>query len=443
MTDEPVRPPHGGVMPPARWAVLAIGALAGLTLVGRPLGLGTSIAACALLIVAAIAAPRRDAWSIAWWLAAAALASMATVRAAGWVVWPSLIAAAGLASLAAAGGARWWALAVGLARATRLDAGIVLVLRVLTGPRRSWRPHLVGAGIGVLLLATFVPLFAAADAAFAHLLGELVPDGAFDTTAARLATWLGVAAVGGALLRSGVATAPAEVPPPRGRLAGVEWTLPLAVLVALFAAFVALQITTFFAGHEYVLRTADLTYAEYAREGFAQLLVVAALTLAVIAAAARWAPDTRVKRCLLGALCALTLVVLASALERLDLYMDAYGFTRLRLTAQATILWLGAVFVLLLLAHRAAWLPRAAVTLTAAALLAFAVSDPDRRVAERNVDRYAETGRLDESVLRNLSPDAAPALVDQRALTECPAPGGIAGLNLGRSRAREALGCPG
>jgi hypothetical protein len=154
----------------------------------------------------------------------------------------------------------------------------------------------------------------------------------------------------------------------------------------------------------------------------------------VIAASARWG---RASRVLLGALCVLTLVVLASALKRLDLYMDAYGFTRLRLSAQATILWLGAILALVLLAgatRRTRWLPRASVALTAGAVLAFALSNPDRRIAEHNV----QTGRLDERVLRGLSADAAPAL-PCRLRQELGEPDGIAGLNLGRAQARDAL----
>jgi Domain of unknown function (DUF4173) len=97
--------------------------------------------------------------------------------------------------------------------------------------------------------------------------------------------------------------------------------------------------------------------------------------------------------------------VLASAHKRLGLYVDAYGFTRLRLTAEATILWLGGVFALILLAlRRTAWLPRAGVALTAVAMLAFALSNPDLRIAERNLE-----GRVDVQVLRTLSADAAPA----------------------------------
>ena len=223
------------------------------------------------------------------------------------------------------------------------------------------------------------------------------------------------------------------VPPAGSRLGRTESTVPLIALVALFAAFVALQLSALYAGHDYVLRTAGLTYAEYAREGFAQLLAAAALTLAVIAAAARWAS---VSRLLLGALCVLTLVVLASALTRLDLYMDAYGFTRLRLSAEAVILWLGAVFALLLIAgaaRRWGWLPRATVALTAAAMLAFAISNPDRRIATENLKR---TGPVDERVLRGLSADAAPALPCR--LRTRPEPDGVIAFNLGRSRARRA-----
>jgi hypothetical protein len=411
-------------------AVIAIGAIAAAVLVGRPAGLGVSLVAVALL---ALTVRPRDPWAIGFTLAAAALAAVATFRAAGWIAWPSLVAAAALGSLAAAGGAAWWPVATGIARVARLDRGLELVARS-SAPSPSWRTPLTGAGLAVVLLALFVPLFATADAAFAHLLGEVLPNDPLDLPAARIATWLGVIAIGGGLLWAGRAPAVEPLPAAERRLGRTESTVPLIALVVLFAAFVALQLTALYAGHDYVLRTAGLTYAEYAREGFAQLLAAAALTLAVIAAAARWA---RVSRPLLGALCALTLVVLASALTRLDLYMDAYGLTRLRLSAQATILWLGGVFALVLIvgaARRTGWLPRATVALTASALLAFATSNPDLRIAAHNVKR---PGIVDERVLRELSADAAPALPCR--LRDDYEPDGVIAFNLGRSQARHAM----
>jgi hypothetical protein len=407
-------------------AIVAIGAIAAVVLVGRPAGLGVTVVAIALL---AVAARPRDRWGIAFWLLAVALAAVATVRAAGWIVWPSLVTACALASLAAAGGAAWWPVAAGIGRVGRLDRGLELLARTTPVPRRA---PLVGAGMAVVLLGVFVPLFATADAAFAHLLGELVPDQAIDHPAGRAATWAAVVGIGGALLWAGRASEVAPTAPAGRRLGRTESIVPLVALIALFAVFVALQLTALYAGNDYVVRTAGLTYAEYAREGFAQLLAAAALTLAVIAAAARWAP---VNRLLLGVLCLLTLVVLASALTRLGYYMDAYGYTRLRLSAHAAILWLGGVFALLLIAgaaRRMGWLPRATVALTGAAVLAFAISNPDRRVAERNLDR---DGPVDERVLRELSADAAPAL-PCRLVTE-PEPDGLIAFNVGRARARD------
>ena len=223
-------------------------------------------------------------------------------------------------------------------------------------------------------------------------------------------------------------------PPARRTLSRLEWGLPLGALVALLGAFVALQLATLFGGERHVLDTAGLTYAEYARSGFAQLLVVAALTLAVVAAANRWARGAGL-RLLLAALCLLTLVVLASALKRLGLYEAAFGFTRLRFAAHAILLWLGAIFVLVLLA-RAAWLPRAALAITGATVLLFALADPDRRIAEHNVERYERTGQLDRAYVERLSADATPALVSLRC--EPIERDGLGGFNLARSRARAA-----
>jgi hypothetical protein len=227
----------------------------------------------------------------------------------------------------------------------------------------------------------------------------------------------------------------------------VEWLIALVALDLVFAAFVVLQLATLFGGHDYVVRTTGLTYAQYARHGFAQLLAVAALTLAVVAGARRYVRDELLLRALLGVLCLFTLVVLVSAHRRLGLYVDAYGATRLRLLAQAQVLWLGAVFVLVLAAGtsvRAPWLPRAVAALSALAALLFVAVDPDRRIAARNVDRYAATGRIDRAYLDELSADAAPALLRLPRPLRCaviavPPRDALAGYNFSRRRARALL----
>jgi len=125
--------------------------------------------------------------------------------------------------------------------------------------------------------------------------------------------------------------------------------VPLAVVDGLFLSFVVVQLTVLFGSREHVLRTTGLTYAEYARHGFWQLLVVTGLTLAVIAVAVRVAPrvsprDRLVVRVMLGALCVLSLVIVASALHRMSLYQQEYGWTRLRLLVSAVELALASIF---------------------------------------------------------------------------------------------------
>jgi hypothetical protein len=170
-----------------------------------------------------------------------------------------------------------------------------------------------------------------------------------------------------------------------------------------------------------VLRTAGLTYAEYARSGFWQLLTVSVLTVAVLGVAARLAPRGTMRdrvwlRALLGALAVLSLVIVASAMSRMWAYEQAYGFTRLRLLVSACELWLGAVFLLVLVAgirlrERATWLPGVVLAAAVAALLGLAALDPDRFIAERNIAQAtAGDGRLDLDYLQGLSADAVPAL---------------------------------
>jgi hypothetical protein len=58
----------------------------------------------------------------------------------------------------------------------------------------------------------------------------------------------------------------------------------------------------------------------------------------------------------------------------------------------------------------AGWLPRAAVGAAVLALLGLAAANPDGLIAERNITRFQQTGRIDTAYLSNLSPDAVPAL---------------------------------
>jgi two-component system sensor histidine kinase BaeS len=192
--------------------------------------------------------------------------------------------------------------------------------------------------------------------------------------------------------------------------------------------FLLAQAAVIFGGHDYLERTTGLTYAEYVHQGFGQLTVATALTLLVVWAATRKAPretpaDRAWIRGSLGLLCVATMVVVASALYRMDVYQDAYGFTRLRLLVDVFEGWLGLLVLATMvggLALRATWLPRFGLISGVTLLLGLAALNPDAWIARHNVDRYDDTGKVDWAYLAGLSDDALPVLRDLPTdLQEC------------------------
>jgi hypothetical protein len=419
-----------------------------------------AVGAGAVVVVARHRLRRPDPARLAWVVATLLLLAAGGVRAAGWLFALCVLTAVATGSLAAAGGRSLRGLAAG---ATIWPvAGLRSLPWVVRGARRVGGAEVrVGLTLAatLLLVTVFGSLFASADPAFARFFRATTPE----VDGALIARWVYLFTVG-ALALCGAAYLVARPPdltglerPATPRLRPFEWILPIAALDLLFAAFVAVQFAVLFGGDAHVLGPGGPNYAEYARGGFWQLLTVTVLTLAVLGAAARWArrdgrSDRVLIRALLGTLAALALVVVASALYRMHVYEQAYGFTRLRVLVSVCELWLGVLFLLVLAAGvrlRGGWLPRAAAGAAVAALLGLVALDPDRFIAERNVDRYAETGRIDVGYLADLSADAAPAL-DRLAgdLRDC-ALGEISRrlergddwreANLGRARARAVL----
>lgn len=354
----------------------------------------------------------------AWMPAAVALAAVPAVRDAGWLVAICMLGACTAGSLAVAGrsfrsvvrGAV--AVPIGALRSVVWVGRAVPTMRRTTGGLRLVASLLVGSG----LLAVFGPLLASADPVFGDVLAGLVPSLDGDSVLGWAVHFgMGVAGVVGVgFLLAGPPTAP----PPTvraSRLRTLEWALPVGLLVGLFALYIATTLTSLFGADAHVRGTTGLTYAEYARSGFWQLLAVTVLSLLVIVLGSRWAPpgEPLWTRVLLGALAALTLVIVASALTRMWLYQQVYGFTVLRLLVLTCELWLGVGFVLTLvsvLRLRPVRHGRGLLATGIGALLVLAVLDPERFVADHNVDRYAATGRIDVEYLSGLSADAVPAL---------------------------------
>jgi len=110
-----------------------------------------------------------------------------------------------------------------------------------------------------------------------------------------------------------------------------------------YLLFCLIQFTYLFAGAGL---PANMTYAEYAREGFAQTVTVCAVNLLMFCVFLRLGRGHKLLKALLLGLLALTGIMLASGAVRLNLYIAAYGMTWLRLLSAWFIVYLAAVIML-------------------------------------------------------------------------------------------------
>jgi hypothetical protein len=464
---------------PVALAAIAAGAIGGALLVNHQPGVNWLVVAGAVSVAVVAGWGRaRPAHLLVFGALSLAFVSTALHTATEWQLAVNLLVAVGLASLAVVPASTWPELLVaGGAVWLRAPGAIAWVLRMrrrITSEHASRTlPLARGLALGGFLLLVFGTLFVSADEAFAELadrvlvtpdvsLGllplRLVVAGVVTVFAAALASFAPALGVG----RGGPVTWISDIRTTIGgdrrmHLGRTEWVTALVMLDVLFALFVMVQITVLFGGREHVLETSGLTFAQYARSGFFQLVAVAALTLVVIGFFARYARrtgsrDDRLLKILGGVLVVLTLIVLASALRRLALYEEVFGLTRLRVAVHATIFWLTGMFCMVSIAGvrmNTRWLPRGIVIFSSLALLAFTVVRPDALIAEHNVGRFERTGKVDVSYLAGLSADAAPALArlpePERSCAlvslrhELMEPDSLWALNFARDTARETL----
>ncbi|MDH5507617.1 MAG: DUF4173 domain-containing protein [Anaerolineae bacterium] len=202
------------------------------------------------------------------------------------------------------------------------------------------------------------------------------------------------------------------------------WTILGSVLV-LFSAFVMVQFRYFFGGETNIALT-KFTYAQYARRGFAELVIVALFSLALFLGLSmltqREKPRERKIFSGLGiALFILVGVMLLSAFQRLSLYEAAYGFTRLRTYTHVFMVWLALLLLATVVMELRACLrafPQAALfaalgftlTLNVLNVDVFIVQKNIALMEQKNIEVSGRENMLDVAYLASLSEDAVPVL---------------------------------
>ncbi|WEK06569.1 MAG: DUF4173 domain-containing protein [Candidatus Devosia phytovorans] len=280
---------------------------------------------------------------------------------------------------------------------------------------------IVPLGLG----AVFAYLFAAANPLIETTLSALQPQVLFDLLDPfRLMLWLIVAMGVWALLRPKLLRRrrrrlPEQVVAPRDSswFGSAAILRSLLVFNALFAVQTALDLTYLWGG---IALPDGMGHAEYAHRGAYPLIVTALLAGAFVLVAMRErspARDNRVIRALVYLFIAQNVLLCLSAMLRLELYVEVYSLTEMRLAAG---IWMGLVAIGLVLILARIWLRQSNGWLVATNLLALtavlyasAMLDLSAHIARFNVEHSRELTGADRSVdlhyLWDLGPSAIPA----------------------------------
>ena len=230
--------------------------------------------------------------------------------------------------------------------------------------KKDWRMVLLGILISIPALLVIIPILAQADTEFRSLVDTVLDALGEDF---RILIWRGIMGIllgalmfgtlyGGVYKRHVKEEECIRFHEESGRV--FRFVPDIAVLTfgiivsAVYVLFIGLQARYLFSAFFGILPEA-YTYAQYARQGFFELCVIALLNASFLIAMNGCAKTPRRKnRGLLlenGILGALTLLLLTTAASKLGMYIVAYGFTVKRCISSIFLIWLFLVFILVLI----------------------------------------------------------------------------------------------
>lgn len=187
----------------------------------------------------------------------------------------------------------------------------------------------------------------------------------------------------------------------------------LVLLNCLYLVFAYIQIRFLFFG---TVNTdaGQYNYAEYARSGFFELVVLAMLNIAGILIINRFTRSHRFNHISLTVTAVCTFIMIASSWYKMFLYEQAYGYTQLRLYVYMILAFMIVFMALITLGiwKRQYRVVEWAIVIGLCYFLVIGFVNVDSIIVTNNMERYYETGQLDlDYLINDLSEDAVTTLI--------------------------------
>ena len=267
---------------------------------------------------------------------------------------------------------------------------------------------LLGIAIAVPFLLIIIPLLIKSDAAFENLLSKLTFSTIIEIAiSVAFGGLLFLLLLGRALCIPREEQEPAEVQTGRGMESVIVISF-LSMISAVYVVYLLSQFAYFFNGFAGIL-PGGYSVAEYARRGFFEMSIICAINLLIVFLANLICrkKDGRTPRAvtiLSLFLCIFSLLLAATVLSKIGLYIHSFGMTHLRILTFLFTILLFVVFISVSIRLFNKKVPYMKIALvTATLLLLFAVfADTDRLVAAYNIRAY-QSGKLDSIDMDTIS----------------------------------------
>lgn len=295
--------------------------------------------------------------------------------------------------------------------------------KFITQRGNSDKKKLLYVIIGILLafgsLLIILPLLLSSDMIFQGVFEKLF---SFKKIISNFMTGIGifVTALIGFMFMYGFfyASCHADFPNIRQRL--VERCSPVigisfsAVIGVIYLLYSGIQIIYLFFGKIGTLPE-TVTYSQYARAGFWQLVTVAFLNIIMVMLCMYLFEENKFLKLLLTIISACTFIMMASAAYRMYLYVSIYHLTFLRLLVFWFLLILALIMcgVIVSIYKKGFRLTRYIILISVCGYLIFSMARPDYQIARYNMAHIEEIDFEDLNyMLYGLSLDAAPVIAD-------------------------------
>ncbi|MCM1273087.1 MAG: DUF4173 domain-containing protein [Clostridium sp.] len=277
---------------------------------------------------------------------------------------------------------------------------------------------MIGIVCAIPFLIIVVGLLGSADAIFGNLVNSIFGQVTISWDMAGFLLLMGTVMVYCyCLLYKLSAHGAGNVPYIKNKLEPVIGITFTSMLTAVYLLFSFIQILSPFLGES--MLPDGYSYSNYAREGFFQLLFVAALNLFIILVCNAIFAKHKVLKIVLTVMCICTYIMIASSAVRMFMYIETYDLTYLRLLVCFALLLIGILMigVIISIYRQKFKLMRYFMAVTSVLYILLAFSHPEYIIARYNLsvssaEQYAEETGLDTRYLSQFSSDAAPAIHD-------------------------------